>query len=99
MLLLCMRSSQCPHAAITSTPVCMLPAHDWPRGWLIFFTIAEILAKGAGTLFGWSLHRSLSAGGGEQGEDKRACLACAGGWLGQHCRKGVAQGRKPGGYQ
>lgn len=36
-----------------------------PRGWLVLFTVLEILAKAAGTVFGWSLYRSLSGAGGE----------------------------------
>ncbi|KAL6761071.1 hypothetical protein V8C86DRAFT_2542510 [Haematococcus lacustris] len=34
------------------------------RGWLIFFSVAEILAKVAGTVFAWSLHRSITTGEG-----------------------------------
>lgn len=34
------------------------------RGWLIFFSIAEILAKAAGSIFAWSLYRSIAAGEG-----------------------------------
>lgn len=32
------------------------------RGWLIFFMVLEMLAKLVGTVFAWSMHRSISAG-------------------------------------
>lgn len=34
------------------------------RAWLIFFAILEMVCKGAGTVFAWSLHRSVTTGEG-----------------------------------
>lgn len=33
------------------------------RGWLIFFSILEMLAKCVGAVFAWSLHKTVTSGG------------------------------------
>jgi hypothetical protein len=44
------------------------------RGWLIFFQLLAIVAKVAGSLFAWSLHKSSAAAGGARALRKRGWL-------------------------
>lgn len=42
----------------------VVPHYLGGRAWLIFFSILEMLCKVVGTLFAWSVHRSISSGDG-----------------------------------